>query len=219
MIVKSRIIPAKPRSKELLNRYNYNNTSIVRGGGSNTSGGGSSYWELITEDSEGNPLDEPYILTEYSAVSARELSAHGVGVGLPDDESTGGGYDRLDDWLIYDTEKEGWVLSAKLGKDLLDKHNGLSTELTDKYIELRDKDTELENKYNELKDKDGDKYYKVEVNIPSTIWEINHNLNKYPAVTVINNDNQIVIGDVIYTDENNLTITFSAEFTGKVICN
>lgn len=162
-------------------------------------------WELITEDSQGNPLEEPYILTKYSAVSEKEIAAHGVGKGLPDDEDTGGGYDRLDDWFTYDAEKEGWVLSAKLGKDLLDKHGLLSTD--------------LENKYNELKDKDGDKHYETAVNMPSKEWEINHNLNKYPSVTIINNDNQVVIGDVMYIDKNNLTVSFSAEFTGKVICN
>ena len=90
--------------------------------------------------------------------------------------------------------------------------------VNNKYNELA---TDLENKYNELKDKSGDKHYEIEiaVNMPSKTWEINHNLNKYPSVTVINNDNQVVIGDVQYIDKNNLTVSFSAEFTGKVICN
>ena len=88
----------------------------------------------------------------------------------------------------------------------------------------------INNKYNklvtdldELKNKSGDKHYEIEievaVNMPSKTWEINHNLNKYPSVTVINNDNQVVIGDVQYIDKNNLTVSFSAEFSGKVICN
>ena len=164
-------------------------------------------WELVTTDSEGNPLEEPYILTKYPAVSEKEIAAYGLGNGLPDGSgNTGGaGYNRLDDWFTYDAEKAGWVLSAKLGKDLLDKHSALAVELTDKY--------------NELKNKDGDKHYEVAVNMPSKEWEITHNLNKYPSVTVINNDNQIVIGDVVYIDKNSLTVAFSAEFTGKVICN
>ena len=179
-------------------------------------------WELVTEDSEGNPLEEPYILTKYSAVSEKELSAYGAGDGLGSN-TEGTGYTRLDDWFTYDADKAGWVLSAKLGKDLLDKNSVLSTELSDIYNELRIKDseiaTDLENKYNELKDKDGDKNYETAVNMPSKVWEINHNLNKYPSVTVINNDNQVVIGDVMYIDKNSLTVSFSAEFTGKVICN
>ena len=207
MKIKSRIIPAKPRSEELLLRYRYGGSSASTGGGGGSSSGinAPTYWELVTEDEEGNPLAEPYILTKYSAVSEKELSAYGVGNGLPDGEGIGGSYERLDDWFTYDAEKAGWVLSAKLGKDLLDKHSALAVELTDKY--------------NELKNKDGDKHYEVAVNMPSKEWEITHNLNKYPSVTVINNDNQIVIGDVVYIDKNSLTVAFSAEFTGKVICN
>ena len=207
MKIKSRIIPAKPRSEELLYRYRYVGSSASIGGGGESSPGinAPTYWELITEDSEGNPLEEPYILTEYSAVSKKEIAAHGVGKGLPDDESTGGGYKRLDDWFTYDASKAGWVLSAKLGKDLLDKHGSLATELNDRF--------------NELEGKEGDKYYEELVNMPSTTWEITHNLNKYPSVTIINNDMQEVIGDVKYTDLNTLTISFSAEFSGKVICN
>lgn len=90
--------------------------------------------------------------------------------------------------------------------------------VNNKYNELA---TDLENKYNELKDKDGDKhfFYETPVSIPSKNWEITHNLNKYPSVTVINNDNQVVIGDVKYINKNKLTVSFSAEFSGKVICN
>ena len=202
MKIKSRIIPAKPRSEELLYRYRYVGSSASIGGGGESSPGinAPTYWELITEDSEGNPLEEPYILTEYSAVSQKELSAYGARAGL-EEGNTGASYERLDDWFTYDASKAGWVLSAKLGN------------------ELRDKDTELENKYNELKDKDGDKNYETAIHMPSKDWEITHNLNKYPSVTVINNDNQVVIGDVQYIDKNSLTISFSAEFTGKVICN
>lgn len=157
-------------------------------------------WKLVTEDSEGNPLEEPYIITKYPAVSEKELSAHGVGGNL----GIGGtSYTRLDNWFEYNEEKEGWVLSAKLGKDLLDKHN------------------DLEERVDELESSEisGDKNYITEVNMPSKRWHIIHNLEKYPSVTVINNDNQIVVGDVEYLDTNSLIVSFSAEFTGKVICN
>lgn len=225
MKIKSRIIPAKPRSEELLYRYRYVGSSTSVSSGNISGGTGNNYWELITTDSEGNPLEEPYILTKYPAVSEKEIAAYGLGNGLPDGSgNTGGaGYNRLDDWFTYDAEKAGWVLSAKLGKDLLDKNNALSTELSDKYNELRDKDTELatdlENKYNELIARDGDKNYETAIHMPSKVWNITHSLNKYPSVTIINNDMQEVIGDIVYIDKNSLTVSFSAEFTGKAICN
>ena len=88
--------------------------------------------------------------------------------------------------------------------------------VNNKYDELA---TDLDVKYNELKNKSGDSYYEELVNMPSKVWEINHNLNKKPSVTIINNDNQVVIGDVEYIDKNNLKVSFSAEFSGKAICN
>ena len=88
--------------------------------------------------------------------------------------------------------------------------------INDKYTELHD---DLNVKYDELNSKSGDSHYEVSINLPSKVWDITHNLNKKPSVTIINNDNQVVIGDVQYIDKNNLKVSFSAEFSGKAICN
>lgn len=54
----------------------------------------------------------------------------------------------------------------------------------------------------------------------SATWNISHNLDKFPSVTVIEDtDNDVVFGDIFYTDSNNLTITFSAAFSGKAFLN
>lgn len=55
--------------------------------------------------------------------------------------------------------------------------------------------------------------------IANNIWNINHNLNKYPSVTVIDSAGTEVIGDIKYTDSNNIIITFSNQFTGKAYLN
>ena len=54
---------------------------------------------------------------------------------------------------------------------------------------------------------------------PALVWTINHNLNKYPSVSVVNINNVLMYGDITYIDENNLQITFSAEFSGKAYMN
>ena len=51
--------------------------------------------------------------------------------------------------------------------------------------------------------------------VPSSSWIINHNLNKYPVVVVVDSGGSVFIGDIIYTDVNNLTINFSSTFGGK----
>lgn len=48
----------------------------------------------------------------------------------------------------------------------------------------------------------------------AAVWEINHNLNRYPSVTVVDTGGSSVVGEIDYVDTNNLTITFSAATTG-----
>jgi hypothetical protein len=54
---------------------------------------------------------------------------------------------------------------------------------------------------------------------PATLWTINHNLNKYPSVTVVDSANTEVIGDVQYSNTNTLTVAFSSAFSGKAYLN
>lgn len=66
---------------------------------------------------------------------------------------------------------------------------------------------------------EGDKHY---IHIQSTAsdnWLINHQLNKYPAVTVIDSAENEVIGEVEYLDRNNLRIKFKGGFSGKATLN
>ena len=54
---------------------------------------------------------------------------------------------------------------------------------------------------------------------PSTTWVIKHNLGKFPSITVIDTANTVVTGEYTYTDNNTVTLTFSAGFAGKAYLN
>lgn len=55
---------------------------------------------------------------------------------------------------------------------------------------------------------------------PAATWTVNHNMNKYPSVSVVTSAGDIVGGaDVNYIDPNKLTISFSAAFSGKAYLN
>lgn len=53
----------------------------------------------------------------------------------------------------------------------------------------------------------------------SDSWVVNHNLGKYPSVTVVDSAGTTVIGDVQYLDKDNIVIRFSSPFTGIVYLN
>ena len=53
----------------------------------------------------------------------------------------------------------------------------------------------------------------------SDTWVIEHNLDKYPSVTVVDSAGTVVEGDVKYDSLNQVTITFSGGFKGKATLN
>lgn len=64
-----------------------------------------------------------------------------------------------------------------------------------------------------------DKNYVHNQAIASAVWNVNHGLNKFCSVTIVDSAEDVVEGDITYIDSNNVTITFSAPFTGKAYFN
>ena len=56
-------------------------------------------------------------------------------------------------------------------------------------------------------------------NATATTWNIQHNLGKFPSITVIDSGNTVVAGEYIYIDNNNVQLNFSAAFSGKAYLN
>jgi hypothetical protein len=55
--------------------------------------------------------------------------------------------------------------------------------------------------------------------VPALVWTVQHNLAKFPSVSVVDTANTGVISQVDYIDNNNLTITNTAQFAGKAYLN
>lgn len=56
-------------------------------------------------------------------------------------------------------------------------------------------------------------------NTPYAVWAINHNLGIYPTVVIMDSANNQCEGLITYVNTNNLTITFSAAFSGIAYLN
>lgn len=54
---------------------------------------------------------------------------------------------------------------------------------------------------------------------PAAVWPIVHGLGRFPSVTVVDSAGSTVLGDVTYTDANNLTLHFAAPFSGTAYLN
>ena len=64
-----------------------------------------------------------------------------------------------------------------------------------------------------------DKTFEFTQGVPAVTWSIQHNLGKFPSVSVVNNNNVVINGEITYIDNNNLTCNFSAAFAGKAYLN
>ena len=64
-----------------------------------------------------------------------------------------------------------------------------------------------------------DKDYKYTQGTPASTWEVEHNLGKFPSVTVKLADGKQVEAAVVHIDKNNLTITFSSSNLGTAYMN
>jgi len=66
---------------------------------------------------------------------------------------------------------------------------------------------------------DVDKAFVFTQSSAASTWTINHNMEKFPSVTVVDSANNYVVGEVTYTNNNSLTVSFSATFSGKAYLN
>lgn len=64
-----------------------------------------------------------------------------------------------------------------------------------------------------------DKFFTHSQQVASSQWNIEHNLNKFPSVAVVDSANNWVMGEIQYINSNNLIIFFTAPFSGKAYLN
>ena len=64
-----------------------------------------------------------------------------------------------------------------------------------------------------------DKHYTHTQSVVADTWNITHNLNKYPSVSVVDSAGNQVEGDIEYVDANNVILSFCGAFSGKAYLN
>lgn len=64
-----------------------------------------------------------------------------------------------------------------------------------------------------------DKNYRHIQSVASATWTVPHNLSKRVCVSVVDSAGDEVHGNIHYDSDNQVTITFSASFSGEAYCN
>ena len=54
---------------------------------------------------------------------------------------------------------------------------------------------------------------------PSNEWVIEHSLQKFASIVVVDSANSVVIGDIEYVDENTIIVRFNGSFSGRAYLN
>lgn len=65
----------------------------------------------------------------------------------------------------------------------------------------------------------GDKNFVYEQQTAARTWDITHNLDKMPSITVIDSAGTVVQGEYEEVNRNRVILYFSAPFSGKAIMN
>ncbi len=133
----------------------------------------------------------------------------------------------LSELLIYDGDKllKTGIFTIEVGESIISNQaESLKKKLKEIDIEKLlfeiDKRLDILKKFDDLTgDIVLDKNYKHTQIQASKTWNIKHNLKKIPSVTVIDSGGNEVIGNIKHLSENELTISFSYEFSGSAILN
>lgn len=64
-----------------------------------------------------------------------------------------------------------------------------------------------------------DKHFAYTQATASAEWVIQHNLNKFPGVKILDNFGEEIVGNVVYTTPNIARVTFSKPYSGVAYCN
>lgn len=55
--------------------------------------------------------------------------------------------------------------------------------------------------------------------IAANVWTINHNLNQFPSVSLVDTLNKNIMADIKYINSNQIIVTFSRPVAGKAYLN
>lgn len=65
----------------------------------------------------------------------------------------------------------------------------------------------------------GDKHFEHSQALAESIWNINHNMNKYPSVSLVDDTGTVMYAEILHLNNDNVRVTFSEPVIGKAYLN
>lgn len=103
--------------------------------------------------------------------------------------------------------------------DEKDTRGSINSDQAKTYAEYAKQQADRAKQYADEIEKYTDKHFVFEQNVSSTEWLIQHNLNKYPSITVMDSADNEIICDFKYIDLNTCVLIMNAPFKGKAYLN
>ena len=149
--------------------------------------------------------DKTTIGTKYNFFSERENAAGGIG------EESEGGCGGIVDTQMSDTSDN--AIANRVVKQYIDKTDAALMERI-AALELGGGGGSGENPSGE-----GDKNYYHTQGTPAAEWVIEHNLGKYPSVTVVSSAGEEIYCDKTFLSMNKVVLNFGTEISGAAFLN
>lgn len=118
------------------------------------------------------------------------------------------------EWEIYLSQINKFITE---GNEIINEANNLDLDIQGDTLIITKKDGTTKEVV--VGEGEPDKNYIHRQDIASDEWNIIHNLEKYPSVTIVDSSENKVVGDVEYLSTNNLKVKFSSAFSGKAYLN
>lgn len=92
-------------------------------------------------------------------------------------------------------------------------------EVTEVVLEVNEESVIIEDAHRGPQGIPGPSGFVHQQTVPSAEWVIDHDLDKHPAVDVVDSASNVVIGEIHYNSDSRVTITFRAPFAGRAFLN
>ena len=143
--------------------------------------------------------------TSHEAMPIQVTSLQGVNSGNSVTGTVSNGDNPLVTGIISNTSHEAMLIQIALLQEQMQN-----------YVSVDSLDLSIYALKTELPDMSKITYVHEQM-ISSNVWKITHNLGRYPNITVIDSGGTVVAGEIVYVTQDNLILTFSAEFSGKAL--